>query len=153
MAAYKIDIFKVLNAIADGNIDFFNTLDEETLKSVQPYVLMLWGMGINTDQDFHAVYLNEFVNRKFFAIGKHKKLQLGLLCVALKEPGARMKYSIPKKTKQKPLSLKAIQAYYSYNEQHASDALNILNVDDLVDLAEELGYEKPDITKIKKEWK
>lgn len=92
------DIFHVLNHLADGNFEFFATVNEQFFKDVNPYVTLLWAQGASENEDVITVLLDEVVNKHFFAFSKHPRLQMLLLCSALKDthPG-RFKFIQPPK--------------------------------------------------------
>lgn len=151
--AYKLDIFAVLSELAKGNMDYYASLDDELKKSISPFVLMKWGRGATTDQDYHVILLNEYVNPYMFSLGKEPDLLWKLLCVALAEPGCRFKYiGKKKKASTKPLSLNTVKEYYGYSDKHAISALKLLTLTDIIEYAREQGQDNAEITKIKKEW-
>jgi hypothetical protein len=53
----------------------------------------------------------------------------------------------------KPISTQTICDYFGYSKRDASEALNILKAEDILSMAEELGYQPDTLTKLRKELK
>lgn len=153
MTIKKDNLHNNLCELINGNVEYFNHLSDNDLKSISPYLFMLWGIGINIDRDFHNIALNEYVNKHFFSISsKHKKLLIALLCKSLYEPGAKLNYIIKKHQNNKKVSVDVIMETYNYNINHAKEALELLSVDQLIVMAENLGYDNEKIKTIKREF-
>jgi hypothetical protein len=82
---YKLDLTAVLQAIDNGDFEFYSRLTEEEKKGYAPLVLMRY-MSSLTDQSKNSAYAvivtNEFANIGFWNISKHPELQHLTLCVA-----------------------------------------------------------------------
>ena len=148
----KLDIFRVLAAIDKKDGEFLSTLSPEEVKAYQPFLAMRWMTGTS---DALQIYLtNEFVNPYAFALSQHKSLMSKLMAVA--SSGKRKKYTWVKqqpKVSSKPVSVSVLQATYGCNITDAIDALALMSVDDILGMADDLGYQQDDIQKITKEWK
>ncbi len=153
MSEPKLVIFDVLNAVNKKNAKYFNTLTEDEIKTIQPFVLMRWLTG--TDDETQIMLLNEFVNPVAFPLTKHKELLWQLLTIA--NSGVRQRYTWPKleskKESSKPIATALVKQAYGYNDSHAADALQLLTIEDLIDLAFDQGMPGEEITKLKKEMK
>ena len=72
-------------------------------------------------------------------------------------PGKQQRYSwtaLPsKKNTSKPTAARVLQEYYGYSAVEAVNVLDMLTRQNLIDMAEELGWQQEDIAKIKKEVK
>lgn len=152
--APKLDIFRVLGAANKKNKDFLDTLTPEEVKAFQPFLVMRWMTG--TDSARQVFFTNEFVNPFAFSLsGSHKQLLWQLLTIA--NSGKNQKYEwvkLPAKTTtSKPTSVSVLKRMYHYSTDECNDALKILNVDDILELATDLGLQPDDISKISKEWK
>jgi len=153
MQERKLDLFKLLDAINKKKITYYRELSEEEQKEFAPVVIMRWLSG--TKDDGQIVFLNEIVNPFVTDLYKHKELLYMLMTVCT--DGKFKKYAW-KKPKGKllpsmPLSIEVLKTYYNYNTKEASDVIGIFDVNDIIEHAELLGYEKEDITKIKAEFK
>ena len=151
--APKLDIFRVLGAANKKASNFLSKLDDEETKALQPFLVMRWMTGTS---DASQVFLtNEFVNPYVFALSNHKELLWQLITVA--NSGTNKKYTWIKQpgrsTTSKPISVDVIKRTYKYSTSDAMDAISLLDVDDVLELATELGVQPDDISKIVKEWK
>jgi hypothetical protein len=152
--APKLDIFRVLGAANKKNREFLDTLTPEEVKAFQPFLVMRWMTG--TDSARQVFFTNEFVNPFAFSLsGSHKQLLWQLLTIA--NAGQNQKYTwvkLPAKTTtSKPTSVGVLKRMYNYSTDECNDALKILGVDDILELATDLGLQPDDISKINKEWK
>jgi len=149
---HKLNIFSILNGISQGDMNLVDELSPEELKELSPYVLQMWIKGADSNLDARMVLTNDFVNKYIFSLADHKKLLYKLLCVA-NGYGDNPYYSFKKKTQQTTSNLiKLLMDYYKVNQQHAQDSLQLLSIDDILEIAESLGYEKKDIKQLKEEY-
>ena len=81
--------------------DFYDSLTEEERKKFSNYLMVRWGSSVQGSKDLQEFYListNERLNKHFFAINKHPKLQW--LCATSVSPGMgthRHQWIAPKK--------------------------------------------------------
>lgn len=148
---HKLDIFRTLKHIDEKDVDYYSSLEEEEQKAYFPLVIARWLSG--TRDARQIVFLNELVNRFVFAIPNHKDLLHKLMCLCT--TGKPRRYFWNKvasgKTTSKPNAVSVIREYFGYNTKQAKDALQLLTVEDVIEYAEQLGRQKDEITKIKKE--
>lgn len=150
MSKHKFNIFDILDHINNKEYDYYSNLSELDQKAIAPLVLMRWMSGVKDQQQI--MILNEFVNSMVFNIHQHPDLLWRLMCVC--SPGKRTRYSWLKNQKKgNNISIQVVKKYFNYSSKEANDALALLTIDDVVNCARELGYEKDKITKIKKELK
>lgn len=67
---------------------FYDSLTDEERKKFSNYLMIRWGssvLGSSDMQEFYLVSTNERLNKHFFAINKHPKLQW--LCATAVSPG------------------------------------------------------------------
>jgi hypothetical protein len=150
---HKLDIFQTLNHISKKDRNFFRDLTDEEKKAFQPLIVMRWLTGTN---DARQVYfINELVNPFVFSMYNHKELIYYLMttCTSGKNQRYNWTKSSSKKSSSTPLSVSVIKDYFNYSTMHAIEALPMLSNDDILEYAEQLGRQKEDITKIKKELK
>lgn len=150
---YALDIFKVLERLNAKDVEYFEKLSEEELKSLHPLVLMRWMSG--TQEARQVFFLNELVNPLVFPLGKHKSLLLKLLMIC--GPGKARRYNWNKakgkSTSNTPKALDIIKEYYGYSTKHAIDTLAVLSNDAILEIAEYLGKQPNEIKEITKELK
>jgi hypothetical protein len=84
----KLDINVEMQALDEKNRLFYDSLSDEERKKFSTYLIFKWGANVEGSADFQEWYLratNERVNKNFFDLGKHPKLQW-LLCTTV-SPG------------------------------------------------------------------
>lgn len=149
---HKFDIFEVLGNINKKNEDYLTEMTDEQQKAVQPVLLQRWMSG--TDSARQIYLLNEVANPYMFSLYKHKQLLWQLLTVCA--PGSFKRYTWMGQKSAKhgkmPVSTKTVCEYYKYSEKHARDALLVLTVEQVMELAQHMGYQPDDISNIKKEF-
>lgn len=150
---HKIDIFQVLNHISTKDRSFFNQLSDEEKKAFQPLIVMRWLSG--TLEARQIFFLNELVNPFVFSTHTHKELLYYLMttCTSGKPQRYSWNKALSKKSSGTPMSTSIVKDYFGYSTLHAVEALPLLSKDDILDYAEQLGRQKEDIAKIKKELK
>jgi hypothetical protein len=149
----KLDIFRVLEAINDKDVGFLDKLTEEEAKAFVPFVVQRWLSG--TPSAKQVFFINELLNPFVFSLQGHKKLLWDLMTIC--SPGKQQRYAwnaLPsKKNTSKPTAVKVLQEYYGYSSTDAVNVLDLLSRQNLLDMAEELGWQNDEIAKIKKEVK
>jgi hypothetical protein len=81
--------------------DFYDELTDEERKKFSNYLMLRWGSSVQGSreiQEFYLIATNERLNRHFFAINRHPKLQW--LCATAVSPGLgaqRHQWIAPKK--------------------------------------------------------
>ena len=134
-------------------MDFFDKLSEDDQKKFSAFMCMMWLSFSKNDNQ--VMLVNEIINRYVFSLHKHPRLLWMLLCACGK--GTTQKYQYNKridKHQTKKNTLEVIQQYYSCSPREAETyMIHFKNVDQVVELANALGYEKTALTELKKEWK
>jgi hypothetical protein len=145
--AKKIDIFEVLRKIDACDIAYFQNLDEEEMKSVQPLVIMRWMSGTKDSTQIQRI--NALTNSFVFSLQKEKMLLIKLLMASstskktYKWYGKKSSVILPKS------NVEIVMDYYTCSKKEAVEAVKLLSKDDILALAIELGYQKEDMTGIK----
>ena len=93
---YKLDLFKLLDNITEGNIDYINQLSEEELKEFSPHVITMWLKNANVNKEVRLMLLNAQLNPYLHSLGTHKKLLYQLMCCA-SGLNDSARYSFPRK--------------------------------------------------------
>lgn len=146
---FKFDLFKFMNNIDRGNYWAFDELSEEEIKEFTPHIVMRWMCG--TDDQRQIMFMNSFVNTFAFSIGKHKELMSKLLTVSSSKQPRRYKWMKTKTTGKKKLpGLDVVKEYCECSSKEAEDSLPCLNKDQIVEMAEALGYQQDELKKLKK---
>lgn len=153
MATPKLDIFRVLNAANDKNVNFYRNLTEEEQKAFMPFVVARWLSGTNDARQ--VIFIGELLNGFTFTLQQHKELLWYLITIC--SSGRRQKYTwnkLPGQTvASKPMAVQVLMEYYGYSTAQANEALPLLDKEDVIAMAEELSYQTDELTKLKKEFK
>lgn len=153
MSKFKLDIFDVLNRIDRGEHHLYSTLSDDERKSFAPLVVMRWMSG--TKDERQIIFLNELVNPFVFPLGKHQELLTSLLAVASSKKQRRYFWLSAKgKGKSVPKNaLKVLMQYHGWSEREAKKMFTVFSNDDIIELANELGWQKEEMTLLNKEMK
>ena len=129
---------------------YYDKFTDEQKKKFSTYLMLKYGANVGGNSDLQAYYLmatNERVNKHFFDINKHTKLQW-LTCTTV-SPGMGKQYHYWQKAKKKEgdnKSQKFLAKLYPNMKQDEIDLLAKLNDKrDLRDMARELGYDDKSI--------
>lgn len=83
----KLQIFYQMKMFDQKNRDFYDELTEEEKRKFSNYLMIRWGSGVRGSSDLQEYYLhatNQRLNKRFFDINKHPKLQW--LCATTVSP-------------------------------------------------------------------
>jgi|SRR5579859_886848 len=150
--AFKLDIFELLGKLNSPHSgDIYSKLTEEEKKGFAPLVVMRWLSG--TSDKRQIMMLNEFVNPYIFALGKHPHLLMQLLQVASSKTGGRNNWLGIKSKKKNVEALKVVGEYFEMSEREARTLNPFPSDQEIFEMAEELGWQKDELTKLKKELK
>lgn len=144
------DLFEALAKLSSGDLQWYDRLSPEDKKAASPFVLGRWLTG--TSDTAQLIRLNTFVNPYVFSLGQEKALLFKLMAAActgkskrynwLKAPGAK---TAPK------LKLLAIEQYYDVTSREARLYESSVPAGDVINMAEELGWDSEELKKLKKE--
>lgn len=151
-AGYKLDIFDLLskiNSVKSG--DIYSKLSDDEKKGFAPLVVMRWLSG--TSDERQIILLNEFVNKYVFTLAKHPHLLMQLMQVASSKTSKRYQWIGIKSKKKNPQSQKVVQDYLEMSAREVKLLNPFPNEAEIMQMAEELGYQKEEITTLKKEFK
>ena len=97
----KLSIQNEMREFDLKNRDFYDELTHEERKKFSNYLMLRWGSSVQGSreiQEFYLIATNERLNRHFFSINRHPKLQW--LCATAVSPGLgaqRHQWIAPKK--------------------------------------------------------
>lgn len=97
----KLNIANEMKQFDSKNRDFYDELTAEERKKFSTYLMIRWGSSVQGSQELQEYYVqscNHYLNKNFFAISRHPKLQW--LCATAVSPGMgvhRHQWISPKK--------------------------------------------------------
>ena len=74
----KLNINNEMRQLDTKNRNFYDSLTPEELKKFSNYLMIRWGSSVEDSSEIQAYYVrscNHYLNKHFFAINKHPKLQ------------------------------------------------------------------------------
>ena len=84
----KLSIANEMSCFDRKDRDFYDSLTDEERRKFSNYLMIRWGSSVNGSKEFQEYYLiatNERLNKHFFDLHKHPKLQW--LCATTVSPG------------------------------------------------------------------
>lgn len=144
----KLNINNEMAQLDRKNRGFYDELTPEELKKFSNYLMLRWSSSVQASSQIQAYYVmscNENLNKNFFDISKHPKLQW--LCATTVSPGVgTFKHQwIANKKKNAGYEnkhLKFIAQLYPHLKRDELELLSSMNTkDDLKKLARELGWD------------
>ena len=152
MANYKLDIFDLLSKISSSKSgDIYASLSEDGRKGFAPLVVMRWLSGTSDEQQI--MLLNEFANPVIFPLAKHPHLLMRVLQAANSKTGRRYQWLGVKSKKKNVETMKVISEFYGMSMREVRLMNPLPTENEVVEMAESLGYQKDELTKLKKEFK
>jgi hypothetical protein len=106
----KLNINNEMRQLDTKNRNFYDSLTPEELKKFSNYLMIRWGSSVEESSEIQAYYVrscNHYLNKHFFAINKHPKLQW--LCATAISPNLgtpRHPWIAPKKKEAGASSIK-----------------------------------------------
>ena len=148
---FKLDIFKVLGDLSSGDHLTYRKLSDEEKKGFAPLVVMRWMTG--TSDQRQIVAINSFANKYIFPLGKHPELLAQLLAACSSKTSRRYNWVGIKSSKKKTLARLVVQEYLEYSSLEMKKLEVLPSNDEILEMAELLGWQKDEIAKLKKELK
>jgi hypothetical protein len=143
----KLSIGNEMVQFDKKNRAFYDELTPEERKKFSTFLMLRWGSCVQADSEIQAYYvmsLNENLNKDFFALSKHPKLQW--LCATTVSPGIgtfRHQWIAPKKKEgSDSKSSKFLREMYPHLKEDEIELLRKINTkDDLKRLAKQHGWD------------
>ena len=124
----KLNIANEMRVFDQKDRTFYDNLTDEERKKFSTYLMIRWGSSVQGSkelQEFYVIATNERLNKHFFNIGKHPKLQWLLATTVSPDMGAfRHQWIAPKKKEPGTGSLKKQLA--EFFPQYKDDEIELL---------------------------
>lgn len=148
MSKDAFDLFAGLESLTAGDLSWYDKLSPEGKKAAAPFVIMRWLCG--TSDPAQIVRINTFVNPYAFSLGADKALLFKLLAAATTHRSKRYYWLKAPGAKNNRLSVEVIKQYFGCSTREA-ELHTTLTSTDLIDMAEELGWDADQLKKLKAE--
>lgn len=142
----KLNIANEMAQMDVKNREFYDSLTVEERKKFSNYLMIRWGSCVTGDPTLQAYYLmatNERLNKHFFDIGRHPKLQW--LCATTVSPGMgrqRHQWIAPKKKESNNKAVKLLAEFFPLAKADELELMARLNdTNDLKELARKHGWD------------
>jgi hypothetical protein len=143
----KLNINNEMRQFDLKNRDFYDELTEEERKKFSNYLMLRWGSSVQAQsniQQYYVMSLNENLNKHFFSLSKHPKLQW--LCATTVSPGIgtyRHQWIAPKKREGGDnKTTKFLKEIYPHLKDDEIELLRAINTkDDIKQLARNHGWD------------
>jgi hypothetical protein len=147
-----IDIKSEMAAFDTKDRNFIDNLTEEDRKKFSTYLMLRWGASVAGSEELQAYYLmatNERVNKNFFDLAKHPKLQW-LLCTTV-SPAMGKQYhywlAAKKKTGDNKIQNFLAKTFPNMKTDEIELLAKLNDTKDIKELAKELGLSNEQIKK------
>lgn len=132
--------------------DYYDKLTDEQRKKFSTYLMLRWGSAVTGSSDLQAYYListNENVNKNFFELGKHPKLQWLTCTTVSPDMGYQNHYWLStKKRGGNNKVYKFLEKMYPDMKSDELDTLVLINdIKDIKLFAKEMGMTDKEIKK------
>ena len=141
------DLFDGLASLGRRNLAWYDSLTPAGQKAVAPLILMRWLSG--TSDQAQVLRLNTFVNPYVFALGQEKKLLTKGLAAACTGKNSRYAWLKGPASKAAKLRLEVMKQHFGCSTREA--ATYQMSAADLIEMAEELGWDDEQLKKLKAE--
>jgi hypothetical protein len=146
MSSDPLSIQEEMKAFDRKDRNYYDKFTDEERKKFSTYLMLRWGATVSGSEDLQAYYLmatNERVNKNFFDLSKHPKLQW--LCCTTVSPGMGKQHHQWIATKKKDGNNKAHKFLTELHPHLKPDEIELLvkinDKRDIENLAREHGYD------------
>lgn len=150
MSTNKLNIFDILSKLNNKDYQYYSELSDIDKKQLAPLVLMRWLSGTKSDEQI--IILNQCANPYMFSLYKHPDLLWKLMCISTSGGFKRYKW-MKSNTKSTSKAIDVIKKYYKYSDDQANQVRHLLSKEDVFEMARDLGYDKPQLASLEKEFK
>jgi hypothetical protein len=124
----KLNIANEMRQFDRKNRDFWDELTAEEKKKFSNYLMIRWGSSVDGSRDlqeFYVIACNERLNKHFFDVGRHPKLQWLLATTVSPDVGTPRHPWIAPKKKEAGLSAKrkALQEIFPHYKDDEIDVM------------------------------
>ena len=145
----SFDLFALLGQLNKRNLQAYDQLTDEGKKAAHPLVIMRWLSG--TSDPAQIIRINEFANKYVFSLGTEKPLLFKLLAASCTGRSSRSQWIKGPGSGSTKLTVEAIKARYNCSSREAEMYLGSLDASDVLQCAEDAGWDKDQLKKLQTE--
>lgn len=146
-------LFDQIKQIKKGNADYYARLPLEERKKVVPFLLLKW-LSCSSNPTFLKL-LDSYANQYVFSLHSHPELLWKTMATVgtVLTPGDRIQWIYPKAKKGYKDSVNVVKTYFGCTEDEARAIIDTEGKDNVLKMAEVLGYQDSELKAIQKEFK
>jgi hypothetical protein len=149
----RLSLDRQFSAFDNKDRDFYDSLTDEERKDFGLFLMIRYGSCVKESADFQEWYIratNDRLNKNFFDIGKHPRLQW-LVCTTVSPGMGRLQHEwigLKKRASEGNKTMRFLKNQFPHLKEDELQLLGQLNGNsDLKNLARELGWSDKDITR------
>lgn len=147
--ARTVNIFDVLKRIDLRREDYYDAMSEVDQKQLHPLVMTRWMSGTS---DPAVIQMLNLTNNKFnFILAQHKPLLMRMLLLSASGSSRRYQWLAKAKDTSQTKSLSVLRQYYGCSQREAEMYIKLHAHEDLVKMAEHVGWQDDDVKALNKE--
>jgi hypothetical protein len=139
-----LDIFDVLKQINKKNICYLDVMPSNDQKQFNTYLVYRW-LSSTTDP-LQLILISKYVDPYIATLNKHPLLLYKLMCITGSKHN--IKYNFLKKNTSNKLRQQVISEYFGISTRAALRYLDLLSIDDIKEMAGDLGWQQDELKKI-----
>lgn len=144
-----VNIFEVLKRIDHKREDYYDLMTETDQKQLHPLVMTRWMSGTS---DPAVIQMLNLTNNKYnFILAAHKPLLMRMLLLSSSGSSRRYQWLAKAKDTSQNRSLKVLVEYYKCSQRESEMYVKMHAMDELVQMAEYVGWQDDEIKALAKE--
>lgn len=144
-----VNIFDTLKRIDLRQEDYYDTMLETDQKQLHPLVMTRWMSGTS---DPAVIQMLNLTNNKYnFILAAHKPLLMRMLLLSSSGQSRRYQWLSKTKDTSQSRSLRVLREYYTCSQREADSYIKMHTMDELVQMAEFVGWQDDEIKALIKE--
>jgi hypothetical protein len=147
----KLNLMELLDKIDQNDIDYFRNLSEEERKGFAPIVVQRWLSS--TKDKAQLVLINDMINVLSFPLYKDPDLLFKLMVACTPKKKHYYRWLARKKQEKLSKRIDVISRYMNCSPEKAKHYATLMDTDNIVEMAEELGEQATFIKELKAEAK
>jgi hypothetical protein len=141
----KLSIANEMRQLDRKNRNFYNELTAEERKKFSTFLMLRWGSAVEGTRELQEYYVqstNHYLNRHFFAMSRHPKLQWLMATAVSPDMGTPRHVWIAPKKKESGASAKRkrlVEIFPHYHDDEIDVMMTVVSDKDLDDHDRQLG--------------